>query len=364
MRFGNAERGHVLLATSDNIAWLVAAHRDALSKFFQLYTPPASSLAQLLDKGCLMHLARACGINRPDTRVPHNEADVMQSGQELGFPLFIKPRAQVFGHDLSKGKRVTNEEELIACWRSQRRTARYDEEILAVLPDLCLPMVQSCATGTAGIYMVDGFIDRTGELYGSLACLKLLQRPRENGIGIVFQHCEIDPALEQGLRRLFLTTGFHGVFDAEFLQHGSEKLLIDVNPRFYNHMAFEIDRGLPLPWLAYLAATGNWHELAAEIRKTGDARIVRHAYIHGLATTLLLAVQGLKRILSADGHARWRQWKDDFGSLITEPVKSVDDPLPGIAEFALELSLFLQYPRSYLRELWSSPARALVPPYL
>jgi D-aspartate ligase len=151
MRFGTGQRGYVLLATSDNIAWLVAAHRDALSKLFHLYTPPASSLAQLLDKGCLMQAARSCGINRPDTRVPYNEADVARSGREMGFPLFIKPRAQVLGHDLGKGMRVANEDEMMECWRSQRRSARYDEEILGLLPDLCLPMVQSCATGTAGI---------------------------------------------------------------------------------------------------------------------------------------------------------------------------------------------------------------------
>ena len=53
------------------------------------------------------------------------------------------------------------------------------------------------------------------------------------------------------------------MFDVEFAIDGDQKLLIDFNPRFYNHMAFEVQRGLPLPWLAYLAATGQTEALEA-----------------------------------------------------------------------------------------------------
>ena len=78
--------------------------------------------------------------------------------------------------------------------------------------------------------------------------------------------------VEAGLVRLFRAVGFHGVFDAEFIEDGGRHLLIDVNPRFYNHMAFEVDRGLPLPWLAYLGAVGDGEGLRAAVASARGSR--------------------------------------------------------------------------------------------
>src|SRR5262249_55204143 len=147
---------------------------------------------------------------------------------------------------------------------------------------------QSYISGAERVYTVDGFVDETGEIYATLACVKVLQRPRGSGPGIIFEHAEIDPAIDRGLRDLFQLTGYYGVFDAEFIECGSRKLLIDINPRFYNHMAFEIERGLHLPWLAYLAATGDRRRLNAEVAKARATGVRRRAYVHRLPTALLL----------------------------------------------------------------------------
>jgi D-aspartate ligase len=355
LRFGAAHPGHFLYPTSDDVAWLVAAHSEALSRSFRIYTPPIESLVQLLDKARLVEDARAVGLDVPESSVPRNETEVERSGRELAFPLYVKSRAQVLGHNLGKGERVETPAALLLSWRAQRSAVKYDAEVLDRVPDLCLPMIQGLAINTERIYTVDGFVDETGELYTSLACVKLLQRPRGSGPGVIFEHAETDPVIDQRLRRLFQTIGFCGVFDVEFMECGTRKLLIDVNPRFYNHMAFEIDRGLHLPWLAYIAATRDREALKAEVEKAKETRIARRVYVHRLPTALLLKAQRLAGAMSVEDQLRWRRWISEYRGSITDPARAVDDPAPGIAEIAMEVFAFVRHPRAYLRDLWSSP---------
>lgn len=354
LRFGAAQPGYVLYPTSDDVAWLIAAHWGELSRVFRLYTPPIDALVRLLDKARLAEDAAAVGLDAPRVRIPRSEIEVERSGCELGFPLYVKPRAQVFGRGVGKGMRVDRLDALLPAWRTQRDAAKYDAEVLDRVPDLCLPILQSCVSGTERIYTMDGFVDETGELYTTLACVKVLQRPRGSGPGIIFEHAEVDHVVDQGLRQLFRATGFFGVFDAEFIECGTRKLLIDVNPRFYNHMAFEMDRGLHLPWLAYLAATGDREALKAEIAKAKAACDPCRLYVHRLPTTMLLAMQRLSRTMPREDQLRWRRWISERGS-ITDPARTNDDPAPGVAELVLEALAFMRHPRAYLRSLLKAP---------
>jgi len=357
LRFGAEHPGHVLYPTSDDVAWLVAAHAEKLSRCYRLYTPRIESLAEIFDKPRLVEHARAVGLEAPETRVPRDASEVEKSGRELGFPLYVKPRSQVLGEGLLKGVRVDAPAALLRTWQVHCHKAKYDAEVLDRVPDLNLPMLQSLAGSTERIYTVDGFVDETGDLYTTLACVKTLQRPRGSGPGIVFEHAEVDPVIEDGLRRLFQATRFCGVFDAEFMECGSRKLLIDLNPRFYNHMAFEIDRGLHLAWLAYLAATEDREALKAEIAKANkNGNGASYAYIHKLPTALLLAAQRLARTMSAEDRLRWRRWISAHRAFATDPARSIDDPVPAFMEVALEAAALARHPRGYLRGLLMAPA--------
>ena len=129
------------------------------------------------------------------------------------------------------------------------------------------------------------------------------------------------------MRKLFQATGYYGVFDAEFIECEGRKLLIDVNPRFYNHMAFEIDRGLPLAWLAYLAAIGDRENLKSEIKKVAATPVQPRAYVHRLPTALLLLAQRLGRGMSREEQIRWRRWISKQGRCVTDPARAAGDPV-------------------------------------
>jgi D-aspartate ligase len=353
--FGAEQPGHVLYPTSDEVAWLVAAHSEELSPYFSLYTPPIESLIRLLDKARLAEEARAAGLDAPETIVVRNEDEVERCSREMEFPLYVKPRAQVFGRSIGKGARIDAPSRLRSAWRAQREAAIFDPEVQRQMSDICLPLLQRCVSGSERIYTVDGFIDETGEVCAMLACVKVLQRPRGSGPGIIFEHAKMDPQVEEGLRRLFRNTGFFGVFDVEFLEICGRKLLIDINPRYYNHMAFESERGLNLPWLAYLAAAGNRSALKAEVATFKSASISRQAYVHRLPTELLLSVQRLAGRMSAEDQLYWNRRISGYRDSITDPVRTADDPNPALAEVAAEAINAIRHPRSYLRGLLQLP---------
>ncbi len=355
LQFGRRNPGHVLYPTSDELAWYVAANREELSKHFLVFSPPLEALVRVLDKAQLAEHARRAGLDVPETWCPRDEAEVELLARDIRFPLFVKPRAQVLSRGASKGVQVRSPAALLAAWRAARSEARYPDEIKRVIPGVDRLILQTSHPRSEHIYTVDGFIDPSGELYACLACTKLLQRPRQTGPGILFEHSPLDPTIAEGLRRLCRSTGFYGVFDAEFVESGDRRLLIDFNPRFYNHMIFEVDRGLPLPWLAYLAGRGDREALAAAVERALSASPRPRAYVHRQSLRLLLTFQALARSMPRETRRDWRRWIASHEGQVSDPALGPGDRRAQLAGWAMELSAFVRHPRSYLRGLVRGP---------
>ena len=163
----------------------------------------------------------------------------------------------------------------------------------------------------------------------TLGCVKVLQRPRGSGPGICFEAASVPQQLEMGLCRLFHGAGFEGVFDAEFIQSDGQWQLIDVNPRFYNHMAFEVERGLPLPWLAYLASLGESEAFCAALSQPLEGPHAPRAYVHRVPMRLMLAAQGLSGGMSRLQRRDWRRWRRERRMSATDPAWQAGGPGPG-----------------------------------
>jgi predicted ATP-grasp superfamily ATP-dependent carboligase len=346
--FGERNPGCVLYPTSDDVAFLIAAHRDTLAPLYRLFSPSMRSLMGVLDKSSLWDACRRAGLATPRTWAPTGPDDLRAVLGELPYPVLIKPRAQMISDGSTKGVRVDRAEELVDAWCRVRDGMVFDRRATDVAPDLGLPIVQALHVVSERIYTVDGFVDRDGEIVGALACVKSLQLPRRSGPGVCFEAAELDPDTLIGLQRLCRDTGFVGVFDVEFALDGDEKLLIDFNPRFYNHMAFEIERGLPLPWLAYLAATGEERALqvaarSAETKPAASSGI----YVHRLPAYLMLLAQRLSGQMTRAEFRAWRDWmraKRQAG--VNDPAFERRDLIPGL----IDVAQLLRHPRSLLRK--------------
>lgn len=351
LEFARRNPGHVLYPTSDELAWHVATHRDELAKSLKVFSPPLDALVRVLDKAQLAEHGRRAGLDVPDTWTPQDEAEVERLGRDLSYPLFVKPRAQVLAHGAGKGARASSPADLLSAWRSTRARSRYPAEVRSAIPGVERAILQACHLESERIYTVDGFIDETGEVYACLACTKLLQRPRGSGPGIIFEHSPLDPAIAEGLRRLCRSTGFYGVFDAEFVDSGGRRFFIDFNPRFYNHMIFEVERGLPLPWLAYLSGRGDREAVKAVAAQVSSDPPGPRAYAHAYAVSLLLAFQAIAGSMPREDRRGWREWIAKHNGLVSDPVRRREDRWPEVGALGMELSGFLRHPRSYLRSL-------------
>lgn len=348
--FGRRFPGHVLYPTSDELAWLLAANRDELGATFRLYSPRIEALACLLDKKQLGQAALASGLCVPEAWCPVNEEEVLRLAEGATFPLYVKPRTQVFSTH-GKGQRVERRAELLSAWRLWHSRARFPADVAKSMPGCERPLLQASYPGCDRIFTVDGFIDETGELFSTLGCVKVLQWPRGSGPGICFEHAPVPPSIQNGLSRLFRRVGFYGVFDAEFIEHAGCHLLIDVNPRFYNHMAFEVERGLPLPWMAYLGALGDRGALRAAVESARRSGGGPAAYVHRLPLRMMLGMQALTRGMTAEERARWRSWLAIPAGSVTDPVRQDGDVWPAVGQIALEIGRFVRHPRAYLRHL-------------
>lgn len=343
--FGSSQPGCVLCLTSDDVAFLAAAHLDSPAAPFRLYAPPVDALIEMLDKCRLARAAQRAGLRSPATWSPADEDELHQLASELPFPVVVKPRTHILSQLLGKPVLIDSRAGLLNLWRATRDASAHQAKVTGIT-HIELPILQAYHAVSERVYTVDGFVDGSGSIIAAAACVKCLQLPRRSGPGICFESAALDGGILAGLERLFRDTGFRGVFDAEFLIEGEDKLLIDLNPRFYNHMAFEVERGLPLPWMSYLAAIGDeraLHQAAAALdpERAAGNRI----YVHRFLTTALLASQRASGRMTRAEVRGWRRWIAQ-GDGITNPAYTPHDPRPACAE----IPYWVRHPRSFLRK--------------
>lgn len=350
--FGRREpRQHVLYPTSDELAWLVSVHRDALAELFHLYDPGVDAVYGLLNKRRLFEAGQQVGLRLPRTWFPESEADLDRVAQEARFPVLLKPTTQILYSTHVKGHPVSEASQLAEEYRTFSRDG-YADMLVRFDPAVSRPMVQEFHPEAAeGIYSLSGFVDETGELFEVRGAMKVLQRPRRLGVGVCFESAPVHSELAEGLQRLCRRLGYHGVFEVEFIQTQDAFLLIDFNPRFYGQMHFDIARGLPLPLLAYHAALGDRDALRREVQAAREWRGRGEAFCNRIALEMLLNLQRLSGALPRDEARQWRRWLKEHEGLLVDPLIDADDRMPSAVELARIAYRAARNPRSFVRSM-------------
>jgi predicted ATP-grasp superfamily ATP-dependent carboligase len=362
LEFGRASPGYVLLPTSDDVAWLFAERRDELAEHYRMIPGSFRAIDSLLDKHALLEHAQASGLDVPDTWFPESEADALTLARAVGFPLLLKPRTQVLHQSGSKGVLVENADELAARHAELRALDRYGARLLRRNPGAAWPMLQRyypsanehiySLAGYAGAAGAAGAAGEKGTIVAARGARKILQRPRKLGIGLCFEEAPLDRTLVEGVAELCRRTGYRGVFEAEFVEVDGRSLLIDFNPRFYSQMAFDVDRGMPLPLLAYADALGDREgfDALAAAAHAGEAA-GGHVYSHRLLFELMLRAQRASGHLTADEERHWRGWWVQHRAAATDAVGDAGDVGPLAVDVLGHLSWFARHPRSFVRSM-------------
>lgn len=349
---GRRSPGQVLLPTSDGIAWILAVHREALAPHFVVDGPSPETVYALLNKWRLHALCRSVGLDAPWTALPADDAELDALAREIRYPVMVKPQTQVGLWPHQKGRVVEDARTLVSLYGDLQRATRVQPELLAVDPLAARPLLQAFAPSAAdGIYTVSGFADPRHDVFLALASRKILQRPRRLGVGLCFEEADLDPSVAEGIERLCRKVGYRGVFEVEFVREGDRHLLIDFNPRFFGEMAFDVDRGLDLPLLAYLTATGDragLETILPEARRA-VARRGDRVFCSGVQMTTQFALQRLVGGGRPDDRTRWTAWLREHRGRVTHPSRDRSDPLPWLVDGAREVTAILAHPRSAWR---------------
>ena len=180
----------------------------------------------------------------------------------------------------------------------------------------------------------------------------LTEEGRNVGIGVCFEDAPLDPAAAAAVAALCRDMGYFGVFEAEFIRSQDRLLLIDFNPRYYNQMAFEIARGLPLPLLVHAAACGDEPllralALQAHAVRGADAQV----YCHRFVLAMIVGAQRLSGRMGAGDARRWRTWYARNRRHAVDAAFDGEDLLPGLLATGRELSRAIRRPRAFFRSM-------------
>jgi D-aspartate ligase len=240
---GVGETG-VLFPTHDPPLNAVARHRDRLDGFLCPF-PHWSVLERIQDKRGQLETAATVGVDAPGTRYPSSAGEARVAGDELGYPVLLKPRHPV-GFKRRFGKQA------FRCESAAELEAAYaDAEAFE-------PMVQEhIPGGDDELYSLGSYLRREGEPLGLFCGRKLRQTPPGIGTCRVGEAVWVQEVVDAGLR-LLRALDFHGISQVEFKRDprdGRFKLM-EVNPRLWQWHALAAACGVDLPVIAYRDLTG------------------------------------------------------------------------------------------------------------
>ncbi len=348
--FGKKHPNTVLYPTNDHLAWLMAAYGKEIREVFLTMHPSEDVTLALLDKGRLTKVCGELGIDVPQTLYADTDQGLFELAKREGtFPMLIKPRTQIYLESGIKGSLVERPEDLEETLARYHALVRFNPAFGSRHPEATRPMLQAYHTAAeTSIFSVSGYVDDTHLV--SRSAMKVLQRPRKVGIGLCFEGREPEPEVLALLRALFTKVGYRGAFEAEFIADGNRRMLIDVNPRFYSQMGFDVARGNPLPYVVALMASGKVEEANRELTRAAAWKPDgTYVYCHELMLDLVLTLQGLSGQMSRDEVKKWRTWLSENRSRTTDAVRDARDRLPALVDAASWVKHFAKHPRSFVR---------------
>jgi D-aspartate ligase len=240
-----AQEPGILLPTHDPPLNAVARYRDRLDGF-RFPFPSWDVLERIQDKRFQLETAAEAGVDIPETRYPQSAAEARAAGEELGYPVLVKP-AHPVGF-----KRKFSRQAFRAETAAEVDRAYGDAEDFA-------PMVQELIPGGDDeLYSLGSYLREDGEPLGLFSGRKILQVPPVVGTCRVGESVWVQEVVDAGLS-LLRALRFHGISQVEFKRDprdGRFKLM-EVNPRLWQWHGLAAACGVDLPVIAYRDLTGD-----------------------------------------------------------------------------------------------------------
>jgi predicted ATP-grasp superfamily ATP-dependent carboligase len=239
------EPGQVWFPLTDASLAVVDSVRDRLGTVL-LPVSSAESLALAWDKGRLLAVAAAAGVDAPRTWMPESTEQVRALAAELPYPVVLKPR---------RSRLRTAEGYLTGEVAYVHAAADLVPAFAALAARMPAPLIQERVPGYGmGVFLL---ADR-GRVLARFAHRRLREKPPSGGVSVLRESIAVPPALAAAADRLLAALEWHGVCMIEFRVDARDGVarLMEINPRFWGSLALAIAAGVDFPWLLYELATG------------------------------------------------------------------------------------------------------------
>ncbi|MFW5963428.1 MAG: ATP-grasp domain-containing protein [Natronomonas sp.] len=230
----------MLLPVNEVTVETVVRHRDRFEAHTTVPFLPYDRLAVGLDKRRTIEAARAHDVPHPETRFAE-EFDIDTVGEELGYPVVVKPTLGSSRNGVSVCHSRTDLE------RSLRETPAQYRPLLV---QEFVPFGRE-----VGVYTL---YDCSGTLTGLTVQKRLRSNPPEGGAS-TYRETIRDPELVALADEFLTALEWRGLAMVEFridADTGEPKLL-EINPRLWGSLALSVYAGVDFPYLLYRLAIGD-----------------------------------------------------------------------------------------------------------
>jgi D-aspartate ligase len=338
----------VVLPTNDDHAWRLS--RIAGDRHFgrnPIAVGDFDAVRAASVKSRITTAAASVGLATPRTQVLRDGSDLTDA-TNLRFPLMLKPQMRIGMKHWTRGRLLRNTGELREAFDWYRNEVAFEPAVLADAPEAAFPLAQEYIVRPGReVRHITGYLARSGES-AVRSHRKLLQEPLRFGSGVCFETTPVDEDLAARLLGLLRHIGYHGIFEAEFLQHGGEHLLIDLNVRPYNGLSLTLASGLDLVTCSYLEASGQLAALSFELEAARLTPFRSVAWCNHLALMTLLPGQLLSGGLGPGEARRHLSWAWRNRGRTVNPAVTRDDPRLAVAHLARHVLSPFVSPREFL----------------
>jgi D-aspartate ligase len=311
--------GWVLIPSGDETAALIARNHMALDESFALTVPPWEVLRLAYDKRETYAVAERVGVEVPWTLWPAECPDLESA--DIDYPVILKPAVKEHFNRFTAAKawRVDGPQELVE---------RFEEASGLVSKDVL--MVQELVPGGGETQFSFAALCDQGRPLASIVARRTRQYPADFGRASTFVETVDEPEIIAPSHVLLEAMRFTGLIEVEFKRdpRSGRLKLLDVNPRVWGWHTLGGAAGVDFSYLLWLASCGL---PVPPSRARPGVRWVR-------ASTDLPAVA--LEILR--GRLPLRDYIRTLGGRRERAIFALDDPIPGLAETPLILSILLR----------------------
>lgn len=334
-------RIRVVLPAVESTVIALDEFREEVESVCRVALPPRAALHAALDKKETLALAARLGIPIGKSFYPADRSEALAFADATGYPVVMKPRALAsFGKGGGPKFKVAY----------ARDRAELGRQLDALSPDGRFPILQEYCRGVK----IDlGFFFAEGEMRGIYQYKGVREYPLTGGVTSLHLSMALDPQLAEWTRSLLSAMGYSGAGMIEFRvdEVAEQKVLMELNPRFWAPQSGANQLGLNFPYAVYRhTLEGSREPIPAEY-----AVGVRNRYLRGdlIALWQLWQKQAVDYLDPLPG--RGRALLDvlaGFSPVVQSDVMDWGDAWPGVREW---FDLVNHYGREvagyYLRKL-------------